>query len=244
MLKRKLVFVALGALVVLMLATTVSASPDAPGAPTLRWVTTSATTAEIRADGITNGGVAGNGAMNWDIYFRFPTNVPSPYPGVSIVPGPLFAAQAPCGFQTNVSMNLPSAPGATGDRGVAINGFCGSGVPNNPVTGNDVLVATVTLAGCPTGLPNGFVMDLDSGDDVFGVSVSQMVDKNLDAYAFQDTDLTDGPAMCSPTAVTMTGFDANNANPAAGGLAAMWPVLAAGAAVAAGGAYALSRRKR
>jgi hypothetical protein len=42
----------------------------------------------------------------------------------------------------------------------------------------------------------------------------------------------------------MTGFNANNANPAAGGLAAMWPLLAAGAAVAAGGAYALARCKR
>ena len=52
-----------------------------------------------------------------------------------------------------------------------------------PVTGSNVLVATVTFAGCPAG-SSGFVMDLDSGDDVFGTSVSHMVDKNNDAYYF------------------------------------------------------------
>ena len=244
MMKRKLVIVAVAALVLVLLATVVSAAPVAPGAPTLRWVTTSATTAEIRADGITNGGVAGNGAMNWDIYFRFPVAVNAPYPTVSITAGPAFAAQAPCGFQTNVSMNQPSAPGATGDRGVFINGFCASGVPTNPVTGSNVLVASVTLTGCPTG-GAGFVMDLDSGDDVYGVPVATMVDRNNDAYFFSDSDLTDGSPMCSsPTAVTMTGFDANKANPAAGGVMSLWPLLAGGAAVVAGGAYALLRRKR
>ena len=43
--------------------TYVGAEQRAPGSPSLRWVTTSATTAELRADNITNGGVAGNGAM-------------------------------------------------------------------------------------------------------------------------------------------------------------------------------------
>jgi len=46
-----------------------------------------------------------------------------------------------------------------------------------------------------------------------------------------------------PTAVTLSGgVDANAGSPAAG--LALWPVLAAGGAVVAGGAYALMRRKR
>ena len=88
-------------------------------------------------------------------------------------------------------------------------------------------------------------MDLDSGDDVYGTSVAQMVDRGNSEFFFQDSDLTDGAPMCgAPTAVTMTGFGANNANPAAGGVMALWPLLVGGAAVIAGGAYALSRRKR
>jgi hypothetical protein len=242
--RRILVLLVVALTLFLFTASLSSAEPGAPGAPTLRWVTTSSTTAEIRADGLTNGGTSGNGAISWDIYFRFPESVASPYPVVSITAGSSWTNMSPCTFGTNVSMNQPSGAGGTGTRGVLINGFCTTGVPNNPVTGNDVLVATVTLAGCPTGLPSGFVMDLDSGDDVFGTSVVNFADRNNDAYYLSDSDVTDGPAMCSPTAVTMTGFNANNANPAAGGLAAMWPLLAAGAAVAAGGAYALSRRKR
>lgn len=242
--KRRLLILSMVVLVLILgTVSLTSASPEAPGAPTLRWVTTSATTAEIRADGITNGGTAGNGAISWDIYFRFPNSVNSPYPTVSITAGSAWTGMSPCGFSTNVSMNQPSAPGATGDRGVFINGFCASGVPNNPVTGSDVVVATVTLTGCPTG-SQGFVMDLDSGDDVYGTPVAQMVDRNNDAYVFSDADLTDGTAMCTPTAVTMSGFDASNATPAAGGLTALWPLVAAGAAMVAGGAYAVSRRKR
>ena len=242
--KRRILVLLVVALTLLLLtASLTSAAPGAPGAPTLRWVTTSATTAEIRADGITNGGTAGNGAISWDLYFRFPVTVNSPYPVVTIAAGPAWTGMSPCTFATNVSMNQPSAAGATGDRGVLINGFCTSGVPTNPVTGSDVLVATVTFASCPAGSA-GFVMDLDSGDDVFGASVSQIVDKNNDAYTLTDADLTDGAPMCAPTAVTMTGFGANNENPAAGGVMALWPLLAGGAAVVAGGAYALSHRKR
>jgi hypothetical protein len=149
---------------------------------------------------------------------------------------------SPCGFATNVSMNQPSNPGATGDRGVFINGFCASGVPNNPVIGSDVLIATVTLSGCPAG-SSGFVMDMDSGDDVFGTPVAQIVDRNNDAFTFADSDLTDGTAMCAPTAVTMSGLDATSDSPAPF-VASAWPLLAGAAAVAAGGAYALLRRKR
>ena len=242
--RRILVLLVVALTLFLLTASLTSADPAAPGTPTLRWVTTSATTAELRADGLTNGGTAGNGAISWDLYFRFPGTVNSPYPVVSIVPGPAWTGMSPCTFTTNVSMNQPSGANATGDRGVLINGFCTTGVPNNPVTGSNVLVATVTFASCPAGSA-GFVMDLDSGNDVFGASVVDFADRNNDAYYLSDADMTDGSPMCaSPTAVTMTGFGANNDNPAAGGVMALWPLLAGGAAVVAGGAYALSRRKR
>lgn len=243
--KRRILVLLIVALTLLLLtASLTSADPGAPGAPTVRWVTTSPTTAELRADGITNGGTAGNGAISWDLYFRFPGTVNSPYPVVSITAGSAWTGMSPCTFTTNVSMNQPSAAGATGDRGVLINGFCTTGVPNNPVIGSNVLLANVTFASCPTGSA-GFVMDLDSGNDVFGESVAQIVDRNNDPYALTDADLTDGAPMCvSPTAVSMTGFSANNENPAAGGVMALWPLLAGGAAVVAGGAYALSHRKR
>lgn len=243
MIKRMLVTSLVVALLLTLLTITVSAAPSAPGTPTLRWVRISETQAEIRADGITDGGAAGNGAMNWDIYFRFPVQVNAPYPAVTVQAGPAFLAQAPCGFSTNVTMGLPSEPGVTGDRGVIINGFCGSGVPDNPVIGNDVLVATVTLQSCPSALPQGFVMDLATGIDVVGQPLSKMVDRNNSAYLFQESDLTDGQPMCATTAVTMSGFHATAGN-AAPLVATAWPMLAGAGVLAAGGAYALLRRKR
>lgn len=85
-------------------------------------------------------------------------------------------------------------------------------------------------------------MDLDSGDEVFDESVVNFADRNNDAYYLNDADLTDGDPMCVPTAVTMTGLDAASSS-AAPFAAAAWPLLAGAAAVAAGGAYALLRRK-
>jgi hypothetical protein len=238
----KRMFTAVSLLVVLMVLFSVSyvgAEQRAPGTPSLRWVTTSATTAELRADNITTGGVAGNGAMNWDIYFRFPESMAAPLPGVSIVAGPAFLAQAPCTFVTNVTEAMPSLPGATGNHGVAINGFCTTAVPTNPVLGSDVLVATVTLSNCPA---QSFVVDLDTGETVFGEGVTQIVDRFGDPYVLAANDVTDGAPMCAPTAVTMAGFDATTDSPAPFAAAA-WPLLAGAAAVAAGGAYALLRRK-
>lgn len=186
----------------LMLCTAVHAETRAPGTPTFRWVTTGTTTAEIRADGITNGGTAGNGAISWDLYFRFPGAISAPFPVVSVVPGPSFTGMSPCTFATNVSMNQPSAAGATGTRGVLINGFCTTGVPSNPVTGSNVLIATITLASCPPGGVT-FVMDLDSGDDVFGTAVADIIDKNNDPFIRNDAGLTDGTAMCVPAVLDL-----------------------------------------
>ena len=183
-------------LLVLLSVSHVGAEQQAPGTSSLRWVTTGVSTAELRADNITNGGFAGNGAMTWDVYFRFPVSVAAPYPGVSITPGPLFVAQSSCGFTTNVTVGAPSEPGGTGDRGVLINGFCSSGIANNPVTGSDILVATVNLTGCPG---QSFVMDLDTGAAVFGSGVTQIVDTFPDPYVLTAQNLTDGSPICSAT---------------------------------------------
>jgi hypothetical protein len=227
--------VALVALI--MMASLAAASPSSPGTPTLRWVATgNPNVSEIRADGITNGGIQGNGAMNWDIYFRFPGSVSAPYPSISIQAGPQFLAQAPCTFATNVSPLQPSAPGPSGDRGVLINGFCTTGVPDNPVVGDNVLVATVTFSGCPA---QGFIMDLDSGDDVYGAQVAAMVDRTNDAYYFTDADLTDGPACGGPTAVELVNVQAETAPAANYGLLLALAVLIL---IVAGAALVLRRR--
>jgi len=86
-------------------------------------------------------------------------------------------------------------------------------------------------------------MDMASGIDVFGGEVTNIVYRVTPAQYLPDSSLTDGAPMCgSPTAVTMTGLDAASSS-AAPFAAAAWPLLAGAAAVAAGGAYALLRRK-
>ena len=110
--RRILLFCTAALALVLASVPLVSAAPQAPGTPTLRWVTTGATTAEIRADGITTGGTAGNGAIAWDIYFRYPATVSPPFPTVSITPGPGWTGMSPCTFATNVTNGAPSGPNA------------------------------------------------------------------------------------------------------------------------------------
>lgn len=222
-----------------VLTSLASAGPTAPGAPKLRWrATANPAVSEIRADNITDGGTAGNGAMTWDIYFRFPGSVASPYPGISITPGPAWTAMSPCGFSTNVSVGQPSAPGATGDRGVFINGFCATGIPTNPVIGNDVLVATLTFTNCPAG---GFIMDLDSGDDVYGVGVADIVDKNNDPYYLNDADLTDGGICGNPTAVQIANISAGPVAPLGN---ALYPALAGAAALLAAAGVAFKGKRK
>lgn len=231
----------LAALVALAVLTSLaSAGPTAPGTPTLRWrATANPNVSEIYADAITDGGISGNGAMTWDIYFRFPNSVSAPYPGISITPGPAWTAMSPCGFSTNVSLAQPSEPGSTGDRGVWINGFCVSGIANNPVTGSNILVATITFTNCPA---SGFLMDLDSGDDVYGVAVAQLADRTGDGYTFFDADLTDGGACGNPTAVQLANISAGPAAPLAN---ALYPAVAGALALAAAAGVAFKGlRKR
>jgi hypothetical protein len=228
-------FAILGVLIALfVVASMASASPAAPGAPTLRWrATGNPAVSEIIADGITDGGVAGNGAISWDVYFRLPASVPEPYPSIAITPGPAWTAMTNCTFATAVTAGL-AGQGGTGTNGYFINGFCTTGVPPNPVVGNNVLVATVTLSGCPA---NGFVMDLDSGDDAFGAPVTAIVDRNNSAYNPSDGELTDGGACGNPTAVTLSNVSAGPVAPIGNAL-----YLAAAGSIALLGAAGLALR--
>ena len=170
------------------------ASPAAaPGAPTVRWVFISPSVAEIRADGVQNGGAPNTGAISWDIYVRLPDSVGAPYPTITAVPGPVWMALG-CGFTTKAVSGLPSLAGGTGNRGFLLVGTCTTGFPASSVTGDDVLLATVTLSGCPE---SAFTMDLNSGSTVFGAPVSDMFDRSLSPYEFDDGHLVDGQA-CGP----------------------------------------------
>lgn len=221
-------FIILGALVALLLvASMASASPAAPGAPTLRWrATANPNVAEIRADGITDGGTAGNGAISWDVYFRLPPEVSMPYPTITITPGAVWTTMSPCTFATNITPGMAGVGGA-GTNAYMINGFCTTGVPANPVTGNDVLVATLTFTGCPA---SGFLMDMDSGDDAFGDRVTDVVDKANLAYFPSDAELTDGGACGNPTAVQLANISAGPVAPIAN---ALYPAMAGVAALLA-----------
>lgn len=221
-------FVILGALVALLLvASMASASPAAPGTPTLRWrATANPNVAEIRADGITDGGTAGNGATSWDVYFRLPASVSMPYPTITIVPGPLWTAQSPCTFGTVISAGMLGVGGA-GTNGYFINGFCTTGIPTNPVTGDDVLVVTLTFTGCPA---TGFIMDMDSGDDAYGDRVTDVIDRSNSSYFPSDAELTDGGACGNPTAVQLANISAGPVAPIAN---ALYPAMAGVAALLA-----------
>lgn len=220
-------FIILGALVALLLVASIaSASPAAPGAPTLRWrATADPNVSEIYADGITDGGTAGNGAISWDIYFRLPPEVSMPYPTITIVPGPAWTAMSPCSFTTVTTSGQPGVGGA-GANGYYISGFCTSS-PTTPVVGNDVLIATLTFSGCPA---TGFIMDMDSGDDAFGSPVTDVVDRFNDPYFPTDGELTDGGACGNPTAVQLANITAGPVAPMSN---ALYPAMAGVAALLA-----------
>ena len=226
MIKRQ--FIILGALVALLLvASMASASPAAPGSPTLRWrATADPNVAELRADGITDGGTAGNGATSWDIYFRLPPEVSMPYPTITITPGAVWTAMTPCTFATNITPGMAGVGGA-GTNGYMINGFCTTGIPNNPVIGDDVLVVTLTFSGCPAA---GFIMDVDSGDDAFGSPVTDIIDRNNSSYFPTDGELTDGGACGNPTAVQLANITAGPVAPMSN---ALYPAMAGVAALLA-----------
>lgn len=231
--KRKLT--SLGAAIAALLVMVVTAGAAPGGTDTIvRWVQTGATTAELRVDGITNGLPAGS--VGYDIYMRVPQGFAMPSVTVGSV-GPAWAALN-CTFSADVypQPSDPPPPGS-GDRGLLLIGTCTSGVAQGSVTGDNVLLATLNLAGCPAG---GFQMDLDSGDDVYGSPVSDIIDSSLNAYFFSDANMIDGPACGAPTAVELTNVqaDATSNTFQYGALLA----VAAVAAVVAGAGFAMRRR--
>lgn len=231
--KRKIT--SMGVAVAIMLVMVVSAGAAPGGTDTIvRWIQTGATTAELRVDGITNGLPAG--AVAYDIYMRVPQGFAMPVVTVGSV-GPAWTALN-CGFTADFypQPSDPPPPGS-GDRGLLLIATCTSSAAQSSVTGDNVLLATIDLAGCPAG---GFTMDLDSGDDVYGSPVSDLVDSNINAFFFPDANMIDGPACGAPTAVELTNVQADSASNTAqyGALLA----LALLVAIVVGAGFALRRR--
>lgn len=223
--------VLIGALVLVSVAS--ANGPSGIGNPTLRVVNGgSPNSATIYADGITDGGSTGNGAIGWDIYITVPNSI-----GLADFTGtvaPVWTSACPGTFLFN---KVGQQSTVVGHNAFLISGVCL--VPQTAVvTGSNVPVVTVTFAtSCAT--TGAFDMNLDTGpqDDS-----TDMFDLIGDVHIFPGSSLSDGGDLCGPTAVTMSDFNVTAASPAPFAAAA-WPLLAGAAAVAAGGAYALLRRK-
>ncbi len=209
-----------------------ASNPAGLGNPTLLVRSTAnPNVSEIVADGITNGGVAGNGAAAFTVWFTVPSNVV--LADIQATAGPAWIAQS-CSFSTAMS----SQPPIGGRNTIQLDGFCTAAASGPRVTGNNVLVATLTFssAAC-TANPGGFVVDLTAEGEN-----TSLFEPDGTPYIFPPQALTDGGACGAPSAVTMSGFDVASDSPAPF-VASAWPLLAGAVAVAAGGAYALLRRK-
>ena len=224
--------IALLLMAILLLAPVAGAAPVGIGTPTLRVIPGGSNqSAVIVADGITDGGMAGNGAISWDMFFVVPSTVA--LADFSVTAGPAWNTLCP-GFFTVTKVGQGSF---LGGNAFLISGFC-TQAPTGGVTGSNVTVATLafTSSCSATGTFNVNLSTGPQGDS------TDMFDTENNLHLFQESDLTDGGGLCAPTAVTMSGFDAATDSPAPFAAAA-WPLLAGAAAVAAGGAYALLRRK-
>lgn len=194
--------------------------------------TTTLNVSEIVVDGVTNGGISGNGAAAFTVWFTLPSSVTSS--AFSIEAGPAWIAQN-CNFTTNVS----SQPPIGGRNTFQLDGTCTASASGPRVTGSDIVVARVSFSSTVCGaFPTGFTIDITAEGEN-----TSLFEPDGTPYIFPESALTDGSGCSIPTAVTMSGMEAatNNAAPFA---AASWPMLAGLGAVAAGGVYALARRKR
>lgn len=222
-------------LCILAVAPVVSASsPNGMGTPTLRVVPgATADSAVVYADGITNGGVNGNGAIGWDVYVTLPAAVT--INDFTVTPGPAWTSACPGTFYFGKVVQTSSVPG---NSAYLISGVCL--VPQTvTITGSNIPVFTLTFTSSCTATGN-FNVDLDDGP--FNDS-TDLFDLVGDVYIMPVSGMTDGGAICGPTAVTTSGMSAASSNPAPVA-AASWPLLAGAGAVALGGVYALARRKR
>ncbi len=176
---------------------------------------------------ITATNVGGDGVVGFQLNLNYNHSTMS---FVSIANGSSVSALG-CSFTT-------SRIGTVGDVDF-ISGTCTSSIPRPGATGASVELAKVTLnipsapfqvsldvnpsGGYPTGLIGPNANTPPTGGILYPATAGQLT-------------------ACTPTAVTMSGFDATSDSPAPFAAAA-WPLLAGAAAVAAGGAYALLRRK-
>lgn len=224
----------LAALLAFTISSVAGAGPSAIGSPTMRWrATANPNVAEIRADGITNGGSAGNGAISWDIYIQTPNNVVPA--DITVTGGPLWVAQCPSAWITGV---VSQTPVTAGKNAFSVYGVCTNTRTGPPVTGSDVLVATVTFSSnaCANG---GFVVDMDNGP--FEDSTDMFdTDPNF-VYLFPDTSLTDGGACGNPTAVQLANITAGPVAPMAN---ALYPALAGAAALLAAAGVAFKGMRK
>ncbi|MFZ2486990.1 MAG: hypothetical protein WAZ19_02615 [Anaerolineae bacterium] len=211
----------------------IASSPAGLGSPTLRVIPgANSQSAVIVADGITNGGTVGNGAISWDVFIVLPTTV-----GINdftVTAGSAWTALCP-GFFTVTKVSQGQF---LGGNAYLLSGFC-TQVPSGAVTGSDVTIATLNFTSSCS-VTGAFDVNLSTGPQN---DSTDLFDSQNELYLFTEASLTDGGSICGPTAVTMSGMEATSNNPVPF-TAAAWPVLAGMGAVAAGGVYALARRKR
>lgn len=206
----------------------VSASgPSGLGNPTLRArATGNPNVTEIIADGITDGGIPGNGAAAFTIWFTVPSNVV--LADITAAAGPAWIAQS-CNFSTTMT----SQPPIGGRNTVQLDGYCTGAAGGPRVTGSNVLVASLTFssASCSAN-PGGFLVDLTAEGDN-----TSLFEPDGTPYIFPAGALTDGGACGNPTAVTLSNVTASPAAPLANSL-----YLTAAAAMALLGAAGLALR--
>lgn len=175
-----------------------ASSPLGLGNPTMRArATSNPNVVEVRADGITDGGITGNGAAAYTIWFTVPSNVL--LADIANTPGAPFVNQN-CSF----SSTMTSQPPIGGRNTYQLDGYCTNTASGPRVTGSNILVTTLTfsVASC-TANPGGFIVDLTAEGDN-----TSLFEPDGTPYIFPASALTDGGACGNPTAVQLANITA------------------------------------
>lgn len=209
----------------------VSASTSGIGTPTMRArATANPNQVQIISDGITDGGIPGNGAAAFTVWFTLPSNVV--IGDVSVVPGPAFVAQN-CNFTTFMSVQPPIG----GRNTIQLDGFCTTTYLGPHVTGSNVLVATLTFsANACSANPGGFLVDITAEGDN-----TSLFEPDGTPYIFPASALTDGGACGNPTAVQLANITAGPVAPMSN---ALYPALAGAAALLAAAGVAFKGMRK
>ncbi len=231
-------FATLFLVVMLMLLTTTMASMQGPSVQQVIMGTgTDASCTGQVAVPVNMTGLGGSGASGFTLITGVPLGT------ISIAPTCVFGGQFAANCSAVSGIQICSVADindhATGLNLYQVDAGClPISAPPVPVTG-DTLAATITV-NRNSAPEDSHVLDLLPSDGAG--TFTQIVDLNAATFNVPDSGLVDGSVNWCPTAVTMSGFDATTNSPAPFAAAA-WPLLAGAAAVAAGGAYALLRRK-